>query len=125
MLAPPFAMTFWTAPRASAIAGAKTLEFGQTVGSVPRRCSHATLPQGRAGEAHKIQHPPYKKHQELRVLIVAELSFPVHFVASPSLRFTYGNHTATLADNSRPSFSAAGRGRMDAVTQDCSAHSRI
>lgn len=57
---------------------------------------------------YKIQHQACEKHQEHPVLIVAELSFLVHFVALPSLRFTYGNHAATLASINPSPFFAAG-----------------
>ncbi len=76
----------------------QSVELAQTSGNRP----DATLSHGKQQHDHKIQHTAYKNDQELHVLIVAELSFHAHFVALPSLRFTYGNHAATLAGNTSP-----------------------
>jgi hypothetical protein len=80
-----------------AISETQTVEVYQ----MNKHCCAAT---GKPTYDYKIQHHAYEKHQEHPVLIVAELSFPVHFVALPSLRFTYGNHTATLASITPPHF---------------------
>jgi len=66
---------------------------------------------------YKIQHQAYEKNQELVFLIVAELSFDVHFVALPSPRFTYGNHTATLALNLSTAFRPLRAGPVDALAR--------
>jgi chemotaxis protein CheZ len=76
----------------------QSVELAQTSGNRP----DATLSHGKQQRDHKIQHQAYKNDQELHVLIVAELSFHAHFVALPSLRFTYGNHADTLAGNTSP-----------------------
>ncbi|MGF6273390.1 hypothetical protein ABIB38_001748 [Massilia sp. UYP11] len=65
---------------------------------------HCCAATGKPTYDYKIQHPACEKHLERDIFIVAELSFSVHFVALPSLRFTYGNHTATLASITPPDF---------------------
>jgi hypothetical protein len=80
------------------ISETQTVEFNQT-----SRYGRDATPELEACRDYKIQHQAYENHQEQPVLIVAELSFLVHFVALPSLRFTYGNHAATLASINPPS----------------------
>jgi hypothetical protein len=95
----------------AAFAFAQTVELDQTSGFGSGAQHH----QGEQPSRYEKQHLPCIKNQEPRDLIVAELSFIVHFVAGLSPRFTYGNHAATLRCRLLPSARRLRRGRMAAV----------